>query len=135
MLWGESLLGIIKLNNIEVALCLSNLGILEMNRKNGTKAINYFEKSKKMLQSNVSENDLKVGEIYNFMGITYSNDGDLKLSEQCFLKSLNILNNVSPSHYSNVLTLINLGGLYIKNRDFNRSLDFFYKARKKYEQI
>ena len=135
MLWGESLLGIIKLNNIEVALCLSNLGILEMNRKNGTKAINYFEKSKKMLQSNVSENDLKVGEIYNFMGITYSNEGDLKLAEQCFLKSLNILNNVSTSHYSNVLTLINLGGLYIKNRDFNRSLDFFYKARKKYEQI
>lgn len=106
-----------------------------MNRKNGTKAINYFEKSKKMLQSNVSENDLKVGEIYNFMGITYSNEGDLKLAEQCFLKSLNILNNVSTSHYSNVLTLINLGGLYIKNRDFNRSLDFFYKARKKYEQI
>ena len=52
-----------------------------MNRKNGFRAIKYFEKSKKILQSSFTENHLKVGEIYNCMGITYSNEGDLKLAE------------------------------------------------------
>lgn len=75
-----------------------------------------------------TENYQKVGEIYNYEGITYKYLNDNAKAIQSFKKSKRILFKVAKNHRSYLHTLINIGGIHFTMQNFDKAQKYFKKA-------
>lgn len=111
-------------HSVNQAVILTNIGEIYFHKKEFSKALKVYDKSYRIL--NNCSDMVSLGELENKIGKTYFALGDLEKAEICYLKSMEILEDINNKYYS-IDTLLNLGNLYIKD-SFEKGLVFFKKA-------
>ena len=87
-----------------------------------------LNKAKEVIENNKFTKE-EIGGIYNLLGILYSSNKEFDISEEKFMISLQIREEILPPDHTDMADLFaNLGNLYINKLDFHKSKKFYTKS-------
>ncbi|CAF1420608.1 unnamed protein product, partial [Rotaria sordida] len=98
---------------------------------NYSKALEFYEKSHKILEKALPSNHPHLASSYNNIGMVYHNMGNYSKALECYEKSLQILEKaLPPNHPSLALSYNNIGAVYNNMGDYSKAFEFYEKSHK-----
>jgi len=79
-------------------------------------ALPYYEKAKPIYEELLTEDDLRLGGLYNNMAITVSDCGDMAYAEKLFYKAIDVMKKIKGGEGEIAVTYLNLADLCAKRK-------------------
>ncbi|MDQ3046998.1 MAG: tetratricopeptide repeat protein [Bacteroidota bacterium] len=112
------------------ALALNNIGFI-YTRRDGKKALEFFEKSLK-IQQEVGDDKGLAGSLNN-IGSIYHQQGDISKALEYYHQSLDIKEKINDKN-SVAVSLNNIGNIYADLGNTEKALDYFHRSLKIHEE-
>jgi tetratricopeptide (TPR) repeat protein len=118
-------------SDLSLATTYNNMASMYDNRGDYSKALEFYEKSNRILEKSLLPNDPTLATSYSNIGLVYGNIGDYSNALQFYEKSLTIREKVLPTNHPDLgNSYNNIGDLYEKMGIYSKALEFFEKSNK-----
>ncbi len=119
-------------NPVLIRVSQHNLGVVHAKLSNNKKALQYYEQSLE-----IAENLGMIGsqsKLYSDIALIHISRGDLVKAEELFLQALDLVN-FTENIMQKGLILYNLGEMYYRKKDYNKSLIYLEQSKKICKEI
>lgn len=117
---------------VDIAKALFRLAEVLKDQSKYVISLEYLSKSIDLLEKDTISNQRSLGIVYNSIGDVYNKLGEYEYALDYLNKSKNVR---APNSSGLANTLLNLGGLYISMRSYDKSIDFSKQSLKIFEKL
>ncbi|CAF3869506.1 unnamed protein product [Rotaria sp. Silwood1] len=111
------------------AYCYNQLGLIKRDQGDYKQALDFYEKSIKIKQTILPDDDPNLAMSYNNIALVYKNMGDYSKALEFYEKDLEITKKALPSNHPHLATSYNnIGGVHKNIGDYSKALEFYEKA-------